>query len=365
MNELPLDNAGQALLLIEHLLGYRPRSSVIAFALESEQVADGPGPMAQIDTSESLSPHFIDYCLDFVTDFDVKSLILSWYVEDLSDFLSHPQQAKEFFAARDVVSSYISHAYGGEGLVAMFITDYEHWIDDSVQLASPCPSIGSYQDLTQSRLGLELLYRGSVPAEQPPARAWPRDKRARKFQFSTSPARPQSLWMNRLNRFVLGDSYEHLSPSSALSALGGAEAVIKLNASLADIQFRDRLLASIVSSAQTQWHQFPHEDVEHMLERAALGRPQIELLNRAIDLLSAIGSFSRSDDPSAYAVAAYLAWWLGDGKLARENVNFALDSDPEYSLAQLVEHALDVRLPPPWYQSNEERSKRVSKRAIS
>lgn len=352
MDALPLENAGQALLLIEHMLGYRPRNSLIAFALETTRdAAEGPGPMAQIDTNGRISPDFVDCCLDFIVDFHVKSLVLAWYVDDVSEFLAEEEQLAEFFEARAILDDCLSRKWGDSGFVAMFVTDYRLWFDDDVLATDhPASVLHRYRDLTESALGLELLYRGSVPTDQPPARAWPRDNRARRFKGTQSPTRPQALWLNRLNRFVLSDPPEPLSPSRALSDLGGASAVMKLNDSLSDIQFRDRLLASIVSSPQAQWTHFPDGNVEEMLARASTIQPRIDLLNRAIDLLSAIGSFSRSDDPNAYAIAAYLAWWLGDGKLARDNVNYALEADPNYSLAQLVEHALDVRLPPPWYR---------------
>ncbi|MGM0385336.1 MAG: DUF4192 domain-containing protein [Actinomycetota bacterium] len=49
------------------------------------------------------------------------------------------------------------------------------------------------------------------------------------------------------------------------------------------------------------------------------------------------------------AMAAYLAWWSGDGARARVLCEQALEEDPDYSLAGLVRDALARACPPPWY----------------
>jgi hypothetical protein len=49
------------------------------------------------------------------------------------------------------------------------------------------------------------------------------------------------------------------------------------------------------------------------------------------------------------AMAAFLAWWAGDGARARILSEQALEEDPSYSLARLVNDALARACPPPWY----------------
>ncbi|UJH71356.1 DUF4192 domain-containing protein [Ornithinimicrobium sp. INDO-MA30-4] len=49
---------------------------------------------------------------------------------------------------------------------------------------------------------------------------------------------------------------------------------------------------------------------------------------------------------SAWACAAYLAWWKGDGSLANIANDRALAIDPEYRLAQLIDSALRTAMPP-------------------
>lgn len=47
-------------------------------------------------------------------------------------------------------------------------------------------------------------------------------------------------------------------------------------------------------------------------------------------------------------VCGYLSWWGGDGTLANLAIERALALDPHYSLAALVDQALQKAMPPPW-----------------
>lgn len=50
--------------------------------------------------------------------------------------------------------------------------------------------------------------------------------------------------------------------------------------------------------------------------------------------------------PPMLTVVANLAWWLGDGALARTCLERALESDPDYRLALLLEHMVDLGIRP-------------------
>lgn len=49
---------------------------------------------------------------------------------------------------------------------------------------------------------------------------------------------------------------------------------------------------------------------------------------------------------AAWSCCAYFAWWVGDGTLANIAVNKAIEKDPHYRLAQLIDTALRTALPP-------------------
>jgi Domain of unknown function (DUF4192) len=50
--------------------------------------------------------------------------------------------------------------------------------------------------------------------------------------------------------------------------------------------------------------------------------------------------------PGPLTVLAHLAWWLGDGALARTALDRALAVDPDYRLATLLERMVDVAARP-------------------
>ncbi|HEU4329713.1 MAG TPA: DUF4192 domain-containing protein [Lapillicoccus sp.] len=50
--------------------------------------------------------------------------------------------------------------------------------------------------------------------------------------------------------------------------------------------------------------------------------------------------------PGPLTVLAHVAWWLGDGALARTALDLALEVDPDYRLAALLERMVDVALRP-------------------
>jgi hypothetical protein len=50
----------------------------------------------------------------------------------------------------------------------------------------------------------------------------------------------------------------------------------------------------------------------------------------------------------ALTLLALLSWWRGDGARARLLLDSALDADPEYHLAELLDDALLAAIPPGW-----------------
>jgi hypothetical protein len=78
-----------------------------------------------------------------------------------------------------------------------------------------------------------------------------------------------------------------------------------------------------------------------------------EEMSRAYDLVSCVArAMHPSDAAPACTIAAILAWQSGDGARANIALDYALVSDPGYSLAQLVQHSLSVGLPPSAWQDS-------------
>lgn len=69
----------------------------------------------------------------------------------------------------------------------------------------------------------------------------------------------------------------------------------------------------------------------------------------AREVLEAVaGAGRRGAQAPALTLLALLAWWDGDGVLATDRLAAALDADPAYRLALLLERALDAGLAPGW-----------------
>ncbi|NLI17257.1 MAG: DUF4192 family protein [Actinomycetales bacterium] len=126
-----------------------------------------------------------------------------------------------------------------------------------------------------------------------------------------------------------------------------ADTAILLRA-LEDVAFRDGVLAWLLAGQPADVEDFSAVDVE-----AALGtssRPDSQLLERAYGALSRIARFAPTGRAAApLALAAYLAWYAGDGTRARILSEQAIGEDPDYALTRLVARALAHACPPPWF----------------
>ncbi|GII98022.1 hypothetical protein Slu03_04000 [Sediminihabitans luteus] len=80
--------------------------------------------------------------------------------------------------------------------------------------------------------------------------------------------------------------------------------------------------------------------------------PDASITGPAREVLEAVLAHSRGPVRAAPAtLLGLLAWWHGDGGLARERLGTALDADPSYRLARLLESALAAGLPPGWVRA--------------
>lgn len=81
----------------------------------------------------------------------------------------------------------------------------------------------------------------------------------------------------------------------------------------------------------------------------------------AREVLEAVaGAGRRGGQAPALTLLALLAWWDGDGVLATDRLAAALDADPGYRLALLVERALEAGLAPGWARRQDRRARRAT-----
>ncbi|NLI04877.1 MAG: DUF4192 family protein [Actinomycetaceae bacterium] len=363
MNTLHMTHPGQALILIPHLIGFHPENSVFLLAVECDKRPGILGPLARFRLDDGfLPPTFLRDAIEFVTDHSAATVVVAWFGDDMRAMLARRDILESLHDAGMVLQELLDATYQSmsRGFVSVLVTDGTYYGSaqdiighHSVDLLTARGDLRLFQELEETPLAAELVYTGSAPLTYEPTGIWERVGYAKRRLAveqarEGAPRRGGQLWNNSLERAI--ESTIPLMPGNAAQLLGGKRRIGKLNAALRNLWVRDRVLLKAVDSQMGSFSTVRRTELEPMLERATRQRPDRARVQRIIDLLQACASYSADDDAAAYAVSAYLYWWLGDSAKARDNAHQALESDPQYSLAQLVSQALAAHLPPPWYE---------------
>ncbi|NKY07073.1 DUF4192 family protein, partial [Cellulomonas hominis] len=89
--------------------------------------------------------------------------------------------------------------------------------------------------------------------------------------------------------------------------------------------------------------------LDTLVEPRRAREPDEALVDAACQVLEAVAAHGRAGRQApALTVLALLAWWCGDGVRARVLVEQALAHDPGHRLAELLDRALALGLPPGW-----------------
>lgn len=249
--------------------------------------------------------------------------------------------------------------------------DVDLWVQDLADLVTPrwpFAEHGGYYVLAHGTIhgfapdgaprgrhdALELLTTRVAMAE--PARAFAEGPEG--FRFSRSPLGTKATGMaGALDR--CGAAHE--LPAEHWTRITGAwyDAVdtggprgmrtrVRVLHALEHLPFRDGALAWVLDGGVRRV-----EDLTAMCTEDAFAtprRPDRSLLQSVDSVLRRIARHAPPGGARApIAMAAYLAWWAGDGARARILSEQALEEDPSYSLARLVNDALARACPPPWY----------------
>lgn len=135
-----------------------------------------------------------------------------------------------------------------------------------------------------------------------------------------------------------------------------------LLAALDDVVVRDAIMMTAVPGCGDVAERLAVRDVDGDVQRALAAmfgpvagrprwvvRPDRDLADAVAGLLRHLVRAAENHRRAAPLAAwAWLAWWTGNGALAADLVDRALDADPGYSLARLLETAVHGPLPPPW-----------------
>ncbi|MCI7551575.1 MAG: DUF4192 family protein [Actinomycetaceae bacterium] len=133
----------------------------------------------------------------------------------------------------------------------------------------------------------------------------------------------------------------------------GPERIAKMYIALRNTSVRDKLLVYALSPQIETLAGITSQQVIYLLDQATTHRPDTCRVARVIKVLLSVAPYSPAGDASIFAVIGYLCWWTGSSAMADYFTRKALARDPNYSLANLVERAVHVQLPPPWYEEEQ------------
>lgn len=129
------------------------------------------------------------------------------------------------------------------------------------------------------------------------------------------------------------------------------EAHARLLRALEHVPFRDAVIAWALRGGAGGAEDLTPVDMLGALDDPP--RPDDSFLGELYAALGRLARFAPVGRAAApLAVAAYLAWYAGDGTRARIMCEQALAENPAYSLATLVMRALSRACPPPWFGSD-------------
>ncbi len=357
MHTITLYGPEEALVLIPHLLGYRPNHHLIFLALESRgEDASGTrsclGPVMTLDLEES--------ALDLETGLalaralhgsGIAQAVLVLYCSDLNEL--DPEQLDTLSMIGDMVDEALDESPGK--VFSTYATDTSEWglVVDGAMLPRP------WSELESRPVAAALVYSGSAPGGPEASQQVVVRRSACERLEAVNCA---EAW---LHTHLMGEI-----PDERLACLEW-DALIKqwndreerarmcdvpfffgrANRALRNVGVRDRLLHYGVNPGEG----FPLADVSagdlaRGLATSMRAKPDVDHLENLVNLLGHCAAFAADDDPCALSAVAYLLWWYGQNSLAAVYVKEALVADSGYPLAQLLADSLCGRVQPGWLQ---------------
>lgn len=349
------------MVLTPHLLGFKPRNKIVLVTLSMEGVS-GTGPIVQCDLAEFAAYSDLSYVvMQLVLEYKITGIAIDWYGDDLTQMCDDMDVIYHIDAAARQVQTYMSERYRitGRGYVCAGATDYRNAVnfadfigltERSFLAAQSAGIVVPYRELTESPMNTELVYSGSAPLDYDPMVSEMRAPMGVRADAVTAYRqcingkgfRPKALWKNAVLKLAAGAEVSDLALASDVSKIG------RLNAALADIKLRDSLLIYAINPQIKPAEIFDEITIPTQLEEASYNPVSQRRITEISELLKLLAAYSADEDPSAYAALAYLCWWTGKNELAAKCATQAIKSDPQYSLARLVDRAVTVQLPSPW-----------------
>ncbi|WP_421734057.1 DUF4192 domain-containing protein [Cellulomonas sp.] len=357
----------EILALVPHRLGFRPADSAVAVSLRPPRGA--VGLVVRVDlphlADEAAGPMLARTLVAHLGRDGARRAILVLYTDrDPRGSDGSAQIAARHFQDAAVASL--------ADVLVWVVTPSGYLALDCVEDCCP-PGGRPLRDLDSTQVGATLVLAGSAVADSRDdiARIRPQHGEVRR-----SVARVRRRWERRWeDALVAGADAVSRWREESLAAWRSAVALVetegpgtggapwgRVEAGLADRRVRDGVLVTLVPGTA---------DLAERCVRGAESTPEVDAalgvaMAMIIDpvrgvvpparatavheaVLEAVVSRGRTGAQApALTLLALLAWWRGDGARARVLLDGALDAEPGYRLAELLDDALSAAVPPGW-----------------
>lgn len=338
MTTISLRGPADVLTVLPYQLGYHPREAVVVVALHGRTVGlveriDLPPPDQVTGAAEALTAPLVaqDVCAVLLVGYESSAAQSALLLDAVRDAL---EQVGIDVLHRLVVRE--GRWYAPDG-------DPEDCPPEGLPLPSPdrVPAVADFVALGVAPLPDRAALAPVVAAD---ARAGRGVASALRSVLQTPPTGPRAA--RRLEGLAAWAVVCDVSPQAPDPSRLTSRQIATAVAALADLELRDGLVAWLCPGALPL--DCLGEDVVDALT-ATLGAPPADPAV-ARRLLARLQHLARAvPDPHAAGVLtilANLAWWLGDGTMARTALDRALEHTPDYRLAVLLEQMVDLGVRP-------------------
>ncbi|WP_315096174.1 DUF4192 domain-containing protein [uncultured Cellulomonas sp.] len=357
----------EILALVPHRLGFRPRDSAVAVSLRAPRGA--VGLVVRVDlphlADEADGPVLARTLVAHLGRDVARRGILVLYTEHDprgEDGPAHVAARHFREAAGESLGEVQVWVVTAEGYLALDCTD------------DCCPPGGRpLRDLDSTQVGATLVLAGSAVADsrEDIARIRPRSADVRRSAARVR-RRWESRWEDALSR---GPDAVSRWREDSLAAWRAAVRLVeddgarpggapwgRLEAGLADRRVRDGVLVALVPGTgdlpeRCVRHAYPSAEVDAALgvamgmiidpRRGVVPPVRATAVHEAV-LEEVVARGRTGAQAPALTLLALLAWWRGDGARSRILLDGALDAEPGYRLAELLDDALGAAIPPGW-----------------
>lgn len=360
-------------------LGFHPDESIVALAVRGGarsflgltmriDIADLMDPESGVSRQKMLRTHMEEDGADAV-------LLVMYTKTNPAKF--GPADPRAQFARpqlRELIGAFRSEFDSDLPLHGFWVVTPDHYFSVSHDQLPPPDQWFPTAELASTPAAVSAVYAGSSAAPNRMAlgdieRAQPRDRdraqratlrwleRRKSERDNTWQLETWQLWED-----AIAAQLRHLENQTAESPTADPLLLGRLQAGLEDIRIRDAVMISnipgigdlparsVVSDAREEVGQ----SVDVILDPKVAVAPGIEA-TAVTELLTAIASHcAHARATPTLTLLAWIAWWKGNGPRGGVLIEKALQADPAYNMARLVERILELGMPPGWIKRERE-----------